>query len=297
MRKRTLLIILVLLLLGIPSHPSAQFNSYWNQGKAEITSYILRQARYGEIHEGHAVLVFVTEDFSSTRHVKLDNPKKIGENAERILKCNRVKKFLTGVYPYSMMVSTFTPVNYSTYPFTWKTSMSSQEWCGHTFTQLNRRSNRYAVHTYSYFETERDQTYELEDALLEEDIWNRIRIDPNGLPMGKVKMIPGTMASRTLHFKLGVEDALISIDESKAEGISHYRIEYPRIGRILTIHFKKTFPHEIIGWEESYVSGWGTSAQRLTTTAVRKKTILMDYWTRHRNSHRSQRALLELPLQ
>ena len=33
---------------------------YWYAGEAEITSYELNQARYGEIHKGKAVTVFVT---------------------------------------------------------------------------------------------------------------------------------------------------------------------------------------------------------------------------------------------
>ncbi len=41
---------------------SQDFNDYWYDGKAEITSYKLEQARYGELHEGYVVLVFVTED-------------------------------------------------------------------------------------------------------------------------------------------------------------------------------------------------------------------------------------------
>jgi len=36
-----------------------QFGDYWYTGEAELTSYELKQSRYGEIHEGHAVLIFV----------------------------------------------------------------------------------------------------------------------------------------------------------------------------------------------------------------------------------------------
>ena len=58
---------------------SEEFKNYWYAGKAEITSYKLEQARYGELHSGYAVLVYVTEDFSVSKHVKLDNP---GQNVE-----------------------------------------------------------------------------------------------------------------------------------------------------------------------------------------------------------------------
>ncbi|MEM6807488.1 MAG: septum formation inhibitor Maf, partial [Bacteroidota bacterium] len=52
---------------------SDDFQAYWYKGEAEISSYKLEQARYGEIHEGHSVLVYVTEDFSKSKQVKLDN--------------------------------------------------------------------------------------------------------------------------------------------------------------------------------------------------------------------------------
>ena len=70
-------------------HP--KFNSYWYQGTAEITSYKLTQARYGEMHDGIAVNIFVTEDFLPQKQVKADS-----KNAENIpvLKLNSTKKFI-----------------------------------------------------------------------------------------------------------------------------------------------------------------------------------------------------------
>ena len=44
-----------------------KFGDYWYQGKAELASYDLNQSRYGEIRNGHAVLIFLTEDFSNYR--------------------------------------------------------------------------------------------------------------------------------------------------------------------------------------------------------------------------------------
>jgi len=42
---------------------SQEFKDYWYAGKAEISSYKLEQARYGELRDGTAALIFVTEDF------------------------------------------------------------------------------------------------------------------------------------------------------------------------------------------------------------------------------------------
>ncbi|MGI9534613.1 MAG: hypothetical protein ACR2NW_06660, partial [Thermodesulfobacteriota bacterium] len=102
-----------------------QFKNYWYSGNAEITSYKLEQARYGEIHKGYAVLIFVTEDFSKSKHVKLDDPASNKSDAVKILKLNLVKKFNTGVYRYSIMESIFTPVNSGNFPDTLKLTSSS----------------------------------------------------------------------------------------------------------------------------------------------------------------------------
>ncbi len=114
---------------------SAEFKDYWYSGKAEITSYKLEQARYGEIHRGYDVLVFVTEDFSKQNHVKIDDPERARGDAVKVLKLNKIKKFGTGIYDYSMMDSVFTPVRKDDYPNTLKISSSTQEWCGHTYKQ------------------------------------------------------------------------------------------------------------------------------------------------------------------
>ncbi|MEL6639199.1 MAG: septum formation inhibitor Maf, partial [Bacteroidota bacterium] len=114
-----------------------QFDEYWYRGEAELNSYRLEQARYGEIHEGEAVLVFVTEPFSRTKQVKLDDPGLTPQDRVSVMKLNLTKKFYTGVYPYSIMQSTFTPIDWETFPNSLKVSTSTQEWCGHTFTQLN----------------------------------------------------------------------------------------------------------------------------------------------------------------
>jgi len=89
------------------SELSDEFKNYWYAGKAELSSYKLQQARYGEIHSGTAVLVFVTEDFSKSKQVKLDHPENAGNDKLPVLKLNFTKKFVTGIYPYSMMMSAF----------------------------------------------------------------------------------------------------------------------------------------------------------------------------------------------
>ena len=69
----------------IPKTDAQVFNSYWFKGQAEISNYELSQARYGATHNGETVLVFVTEDFSKSKQVKMDEPHKYKSDAVKVL--------------------------------------------------------------------------------------------------------------------------------------------------------------------------------------------------------------------
>ena len=145
-----------------PKKPlSETFKKYWYAGNAEITSYQLEMARYGEIREGKSVLVYVTEPFAAGKQVKADrsNPSNIP-----VLKLNATKKFLTGIYPYSIMTSSFYPVSNDQHAI--KLTNSVQEWCGQVFAQLNNKS-QFEVNSFSYFESEGDHQFKLDKAILE----------------------------------------------------------------------------------------------------------------------------------
>ncbi len=266
-----------------------EFGDYWYQGEAELTSYELEQARYGELHDGHAVLIFVSEDFSRKKHVKLDNPQEAGDDKVNILKLNATKKFTTGIYPYSMMSSVFTPIQGDGFPRTLKVTTSSQEWCGHTFTQINLNRDKYKVEMHSYFEREGDQNVKLEGVMLEDEVWTAIRLAPNSLPIGKTRMIPGTMYQRLGHEELAVQQVETSMTEQEGD-LMTYSITYPDHQRTLRIHFNKSFPHEIEGWEETTTSRSG----ELTTIARKKKRIMLDYWSHNNVADLPLRADLEL---
>ncbi len=268
---------------AVPNRTDDTFRDYWYQGKAELTSYTLEQARYGEIHKGHAVLIYVTEDFSLSKQVKLDSPEDAGDDRVKVMKLNFTKNFNTGIYPYSMMTSVFTPVAPGTPPQTLKITTSSQDWCGHTFTQLNKAKAGYRVRKSSYFESEGDKTLTLWSATPEDEIWMTIRLAPNHLPVGQLKMIPGTMFQQLRHVPWGVQRAVAKLEPVTGNSrLMAYTISYPDLDRTLTIHFNKSFPHEIEGWEESYLSGWAADAKRLTTQARRIKRMTLDYWKKNK---------------
>ncbi len=306
MKKFTYSLVLLMLVAcessvsqSIASDDSNEFNQYWYAGEAEISSYSLSQARYGEIHQGTAVMVFVTEPFSKTKQVKLDNWKDQSDDNVSVMKLNLTKKFLTGIYPYSMMMSTFTPVDLGLHSKTFKITTSSQEWCGHTFMQLNVSNNNYQLRGYSYFESEGDVNLNIGDVMAEDELFTRIRINPKSLPTGNLMLLPSTFFLRLRHQEARASRAeltLSTIDSSPFAQTPHnkYAIRYKN--RELMIYFEPEFPHEILGWEETYLSGFGRP-ERLTTIAKRNKTIKSAYWGKNSNEDRKIRKELGLSLE
>ena len=260
---------------------SKQFRDYWYQGEAELTRYSLEQARYGEVHEGEAVLIFVTEDFDTKKQVKFEYGNR--DKVASVLKLNFTKKFFTGLYPYSMMTSVFTPVNQSQ---SIKVTTTSQEWCGHTFSQLNLGKNEYKGRLHSYFQNEGDQEFSIEDVMLEDELWTRIRLDPNTLPIGEIDLIPGTMFLRLGHADFQAQKARAELSpepdsELSANPVKKYTISFNNLNRTLDIWFEEKFPYQILAWEEQVQSGFGANKKTLTTRAVKTHSIKNAYWEKN----------------
>ncbi len=272
--------------------PSAEFAKYWFAGKAELNSYSLQQAQYGALNPGEAVLIFVTEDFRTDIQVKSETSNS-RDKAVPVMKTNISKKFVTGIYDYSLFTSVFTPINNTLFSNTLKVSTSGQEWCGHSYTQLNYASNGYHIDGKSYFEKEVAENYDVEKTLLEDELWNRIRLDPTKLPVGETRMIPGTMAARLRHKRL--DPLLVNAKLADYDGVlfpgkqlKSYTVQYPTDDRTLMIVFEQPFPHKIVGWEETYKS----KDNLLTSRAVLKKTIQSDYWNHNAPADSTLRAEL-----
>ena len=290
MNTRFLLSILPLCLLHCASNApetisspqldlSQEFKDYWYAGVGELNSYDLQQARYNEVYEGEAVLVYATEDFSKSKQVKVDNPANKGD-AVSVLKVNANRTFNTGIYPYSTLQSVFTPIHRDANPNTLKISTSIQEWCGHTYTQLNLQTYKYKVTQHSYFEGEADQEFQIDRVFLEDEIWTLLRISPDLLPEGDIHLLPSTLAARFQHTEHVAKDATATKSIStKNDQWMDYTITYSDNDRVLTIYYNKEFPYLIEGWEETFTQ----AGKKSTTTATRKKTIQLDYWNYHRN--------------
>ena len=264
---------------------SNEFADYWFTGEAELNTFDIIQNRYGEEREGETVMVFVTEDFSNSKQVKLDDPANAGNDKIPVLKLNHVRRFVTGIYDYSMMQSVFTPLDLKKNRNTLKVTTTAQDWCGHSFTQLNLEGEKYRATGFSYFESVGDNVKKIKTALLEDELWARIRIAPEDIPTGTVEVIPSTFFSHLHHADMKPKQARIQYE--KGTEMSHIILEYLHLERSLRIGFEPEFPHKILEWEEE-VKG------KLESSGKLKATMKSAYWKKHDNSHLPLRDSLRL---
>lgn len=258
------------------------FASYWYGGEAEITAYTLEQSRYGTARKGDVVLIYVTEDFHPDTQVKAERRT---EETVSVLKLNATKRFYTGIYPYSIFQSTFSPVHTQSHAL--KTTASIQEWCGHVYTHINNRA-QFEYTSHSYFEGEEDENIRLPKVYMENDFWNLIRLNPEELPTGTFEAIPSLEAIRLLHLDKQIYKATATLN--KNEELYQYKLHYPEIGRTLTIRFERHFPYPIQSWEEAVT----VQNRKLTTKAHSPRRIRLDYWNKNRNTDQHYLDSLQL---
>ncbi|MEX2379218.1 MAG: hypothetical protein WD530_00625 [Vicingaceae bacterium] len=202
-----------------------------------------------------------------------------------------MRKFTTGIYDYSLMSSIFSPINQERNVFPIKITTSSQEWCGHSWIQLNESLHHYQLQGFSYFEKESDMNKLLPKAITEDGLWNQIRLNPDLIPTGELQMIPSTQYLRLSHQDTKAYLANIQLqltnDSIKNQLLS---IHYPKINRTVHIEFETKFPHHILGWSEEKLSG----DTLLTTKAKLKARIKSPYWSQNSLQDSSMRKKLNL---
>ena len=245
------------------------FKSYWFDGTAELSSYQLTQMRYGEPREGSAVLIFVKEPFLKDKQVKANRSSKASVD---VLKLNYTKKFNTGIYPYSIMQSVFSPLTQQQHAI--KITASMQEWCGMTYMQMNNRDN-FVIESHSYFEGEEDQMVNLEKGLLENELWTKLRINPTDIPTGNLKVVPDFSFLRLKHKPIQSYEA--NIFQSEENDTIVTLLKYSELDRTLKIYQENKFPFQILKWQE--IEGNGSAV----TEAVLNKTMKIDYWNKNSN--------------
>jgi hypothetical protein len=236
---------------------------------------------------GKAVLIFVTEDFSKSKQVKLDNPDLSKNDKVSVLKLNNIRRFTTGIYDYSLMQSVFTPIDLAHFPHTLKTTSTAQDWCGHTFMQMNLRGNSYRFIGNSYFEKEGDVDVRVPVAMLEDELLTRLRVNPKSIPEGVIELIPSAFYFRLHHESVVPKKARIRIETG--ESTSKLFVEYLHLDRTIIVDFESEFPHKIFGWTETKGSSVISKGRLLAS-------IKSAYWEQNGNAFENMRDSLLLNL-
>ncbi len=273
-----------------------EFSKYWYAGKAELNHFDLSQIRYGEKRQGEAVLIYVTEDFLTEEQVKREFS---DAKSVSVLKLNYLKKFITGIYDYSIMTSIFTPIEFRKHPATLKLTFSSQDWCGQSFAQMNMRNGKLNYEQRSYFQAEGDISESIVATYVEEDVWTRMRLEPQMLPLGKIKMVPSLEFMRLNHKDLKAYDAVatlvLQVNETNTKGEKElyiYSISYPELDRTLKIACQSIFPYKILSWEET--ENASDPSKAMITKAVSTNLKRLPYWELNKNANQSYRDSLGL---
>jgi hypothetical protein len=130
----------------------------------------------------------------------------------------------------------------------------------------------------------------LKKELLEDELFNIVRLEPGNLPTGDLEVIPGLFFTRLNHVDLKVQRAIATSSEKGS--VVTYSISFPELQRKLSIQFEKGFPHKILGWNEEF----NERGVKQYTKATLDKTLIIDYWTKNKNSFQHLRDSLDLPL-
>lgn len=303
-----------LILFAVLGSTQAEFSAHWNDWKAELDGYRLVQPRYGEPREGWAVMVWVTEPFSSSKHVKLDRPEENKKDLVQVMKLNLLRRFKTGIYDYSLMLSVFSPLVFDEKAISasahrpLKVTFSGQDWCGQVFHQLDARVAALDSEWRSYFESEADGRERLaltEDTVLEDELWFRLRGLTRALVPGNYRFIPSLASARLAHTKLAAgtlevrrasDKESITVPAGTFETI-RYELAFswpdgrPKLAR--TVWIEGAYPHRIIAWsgDAPGLRGNEPAQERGELTGSIRDT----YWQHNRLEDAALRRALRLP--
>lgn len=259
----------------------AEFSAHWHDGRAELDGYRLTISRYGAERIGQAVAIYVTEPFSESKRVKLDDPAKAGADAVDVLKLNFVRRFQTGIYDYNTMSSLFVRTR-DLSPM--KLTFAATEWCGQVHEELEWRGARLAARTSSYFEGESANATLAVPAggVTEDELYVRLRgLLGEYLPAGGRRTVPflaSTLHRRLLHrpttwgrATIERERAATSVKVPAGTFACMTYVVRPDDGREGRFWIESTWPHRIVRWRWTAAPGvrgpGGHDAGELTGSA------------------------------
>jgi hypothetical protein len=248
---------------AVAQEPSetAEFKAYWpiraKPVRSETTTYQLWQLQGRDTLEGTATLTFRVVNFRTDEQLIATTDEGLAR-AVPVLATER--RWRIGEEGTS--TSVFTPFGDLRFPNTLKVSASVQDLGEHHYRQISYRNNGYQVRTQTDRETNVPSEYATDEALLEDELWNRIRLNPAALPTGDLRLLSSAGAAHhpkpaeataTLDTARGAAWSRLVGATDTRQAVIAYRIDYKADKQSLTIYFGAMFPYWIVGWEQTYL--------------------------------------------
>lgn len=277
---------------------SSDFWSHWGDGRAEMNSYRATIPRYDEPREGELVLIYVTEPHDRRRWIKDDGAE--APHRVEVMKLNLSLKFLTGIYPYSVMTSVFSPVD------DWRSERfqpakighSVQEWCGHYLHQVWPGSDAMRSLRVSYFASDGESLTRSEvpaGTLYEDGLLIQLRELDGPFAGGEDWegwIVPslwnvrrGVASPAPVEAEIGRErispSSSVGAEDPDAPGLTRFTLRYGDYWREYDVESRE--PRRILGWRTS-----------LGDTVRLVETRRLPYWTENDPNGRRLRTELGL---
>jgi hypothetical protein len=281
---------------AFPAQPrqgaSSAFWSRWSDGNAELSGYRATINRYGEMRPAEVVLIYVTEPMNRQTWIKDDDASP--RDRVNVLKLNASLKFQTGVYPYSVLTSVFSPVErYRDEAFApVKLSVSVQEWCGHVFHAVWPGDDRFTSQVMSYFASEGEAREEIptpRGALYEDALLIQLRELDGPFAGGRDwrgSLVPALWATRRAHHPLRPVDATIARSQATLDGapVTRFELRYADVTR--TFDVEVALPHRVLAWR-------GSDGEDVRLV----RTERLPYWRLNHNGDERQRESFGVAVQ
>lgn len=217
------------------------FTDYWKKDKIEITTYELKE---DSILVGEGSLTFSIDYVEGVNKT----------DSIQVLHSDFSGKIHKDNYDYSAMTSTYSPLNQTLRPHATKVINSVQKPAINSFLELSQIPKSYEIESYNTFKEKTKKHFILERKNLEDELWAKIRMNPNDLPTGDIEIIPSFAYWQSVRKSPNIYEAKAVLKdylgtEFTGKKLKIYSLEYPDLKRNLSIVFEGNFPFEIVGWK------------------------------------------------
>ncbi len=215
------------------------FQKYWNMQGLETTKFILKQ---DSLIVGEATLSY------SLKALSKDQP----NGTIHCLSFNFTQKISQGNYNYSDNSTVLIPLNALLYAHAIMVVSSTQSDNGTDFLSFQPEPKSFLFVGRNSVEPEKEIHKITEKGNLEDEIWAKIRINPDALPQGEIEMIPNLGYWNKVHKSPSAQEVKAELkDVEGPKKLKIYSLDYPELKRKLDIIFEANFPYQIVEFSET----------------------------------------------